>query len=71
MRAVVSTPGGGAGTGAASRFSSIQLPRITGEVRLAVDVIVRMLPWPSKPRRCEPGGSFTLRKCEPRTSGMP
>ena len=68
---LVSTPGGGCGTGAPSRFSSIQLPRITGEVRLAVDVIVSMLPWPSNPRRWPPAGSWTLRKYEPRTSSMP
>ena len=37
-----------------SRLSSTHLPRTTGDVRLAADVTVRMLPWPSSPRR----GSF-------------
>ena len=31
--------------------SSTHLPRSTGEVRSATDVIVRMLPWPNRPRR--------------------
>ena len=32
-------------------FSSSHLPRTTGEVRVAYEVTVRMLPWPSRPRR--------------------
>ena len=46
-----STPGGGCGGGVPSRFSSTHLPRDTGEVRVATDVTVSMLPWPSRPRR--------------------
>ena len=38
------TPGGGVGTGAPIRSSTIHAPRITGEVRSATDVTVRMLP---------------------------
>ena len=40
----VSTPGGGCGTGAPRRFSSTHLPRLTGDVRLPADVVVRKLP---------------------------
>ena len=40
----VSTPGGGTGAGVPSRFSSTHLPRTTGEVRVAIDVTVSMLP---------------------------
>ena len=36
--------------GVPSRFSSIHLPRSTGEVRW-LRGHVRMLPWPSRPRR--------------------
>ena len=43
--------GGGGGGGDASRFSSTHLPRSTGEVRVAYEVSVRMLPWPSRPPR--------------------
>ena len=32
-------------------FSSIHLPRITGDVRVEYDVTVRMLPCPSRPVR--------------------
>ena len=45
----VSTPGGGFGGGAPSTFSSTHLPRVTGDVRFAADVTVRMLPCPSRP----------------------
>ena len=31
------------------------LPRSTGDVLLACDVSVRMLPWPSNPRRVSSG----------------
>ena len=43
--------GGGGGGGEPRMFSSIHLPRITGEVRVAYEVTVRMLPWPSRPPR--------------------
>ena len=57
------TAGGGSG-GVFSRFEMMYLPRSTGDVRLATDVIDRMLPWPSRPRRF---GSVTgtRRKREP------
>ena len=41
---VVSTFGGGGGTGAPRMLSSTHLPRSTGDVRVACDVTVRMLP---------------------------
>src|SRR6266853_2804567 len=41
--------GGGGGGAADNRFSSTHLPRTTGDVRVAYDVSVRMLPWPSRP----------------------
>ena len=42
---------GGGGGGVPTMFSRIHLPRRTGDVRLAYDVTVRMLPWPSRPPR--------------------
>ena len=45
------TSGGGTGGGLPSIFSRIHLPRDTGDVRVATDVTVSMLPWPSSPRR--------------------
>ena len=45
------TLGGGGGGGAPRMLSSRNLPRTTGEVRVEYDVTVRMLPWPSNPRR--------------------
>ncbi len=42
--------GGGLG-GVPSTFSSSHLPRCTGDVRVAMEVTVRMLPCPSRPRR--------------------
>ena len=44
-----------------SRFSSTHFPRCTTEVRLGYDVTVRMLPWPSRPRRF---GSVTRHAAE-------
>jgi hypothetical protein len=63
------TAGGGSG-GVFSRFEMMYLPRSTGEVRLATDVIDSRLAWPSRPRRF---GSVTgtRRKREPYTPGMP
>ena len=45
------TFGGGGGGGVPSSTSITHLPRSTGEVRSATEVSVRMLPWPSRPRR--------------------
>ena len=44
-------PAAGPGTSVPSRFSSIHLPRTTGDVRFGNEVTDRMLPWPSSPRR--------------------
>ena len=66
-RALVSgsggTLGGGGGGGAPRMLSSRYLPRSTGEVRVAYDVTVRILPWPSNPARR--GSVCTRRKCGP------
>ena len=51
------TFGGGGGGGVPRRFSRIHLPRITGEVRVAYEVTVRMLPCRSRPPRSLPGSS--------------
>ena len=51
------TFGGGSGGGAPRMLLRIHLPRITGEVRIAGEVTVRMLPWPSRPRRGLSAGS--------------
>ena len=56
------TSGGGGGGGVPSRFSSIHLPRSTGDVRCGYDVTVRMLPCPSRPRRGAARSSVTRRK---------
>src|SRR5687768_17204593 len=64
------TSGGGGGGGEASRFSSTYFPRNTGDVRVLYDVIDRMLPWPSRPRRGLPSGSVTRRKWLPVMFGI-
>ncbi len=60
----VGTFGSGGGGGVLRNVVRTNLPRKTGDVRVATDVIDRMLPWPSRPRRF---GSVTatLRKREP------
>ena len=68
---LVSTPGGGCGGGAPSRFSRIHLPRTTGDVRFAADVSVSTLPCPSSPRRGLSAGSEMRRMRAPRTLGNP
>src|SRR4029077_20835127 len=45
------TSGGGGGGGVPRTFVSNHLPRIVGDVRLAYEVTVRMLPWPISPFR--------------------
>src|SRR5204863_24897 len=62
---------GGGGGAADRRFSSTHLPRTTGDVRVAYDVSVRMLPWPSRPPRGLPGGNVTRRNWLPWIFGMP
>ena len=64
------TLAGGGGGGAASRFWRIHLPRSTGDVLLGLELTVRMLPWPSSPRRCS-SANATRRNCRPVTFGMP
>ena len=54
-------PGGGLGTAAPSRLCTIHCPRTTGDVRFGADVVVKMLPWPSSPRRGLSAGSATRR----------
>ena len=59
------TSGGGGGGGVPRMFSMIHLPRMTGEVRLAREVPVRMEPWPRSPRRTLSAGRVTRRKRSP------
>src|SRR4029079_9231438 len=56
------TLAGGGGGGVPRRFSRIHLPRITGEVRVAYDVTVRILPWRSSPPRSLSESRLTRRK---------
>src|SRR5262245_41082982 len=65
------TFGGGGGGGADSKFSRTHLPRFTGDVRFAYDVIVNRLPWPSSPPRGFPGENVTRRNSGPWIFGMP
>src|SRR5205814_8274398 len=65
------TFGGGSGGGVPRMLLRIHLPRITGDVRIAGDVIVRMLACPSRPRRGLSAGSCTRRKLLPCTFAMP
>jgi hypothetical protein len=58
------TAGGGSG-GVFSRFEMMYFPRNTGDVRLATDVIDRMLAWPSKP--CLLGSVTCTRRKRDRT----
>ena len=44
-------PAAAAAAAMPSSTSIIHLPRSTGDVRSATDVSIRMLPWPSRPRR--------------------
>src|SRR5436309_1234253 len=61
---------GGGGGGELRRFSRIQLPRSTGEVRLEYDDTVSTLACVRMPPRCVPVRS-TLRNSWPLTPGMP
>jgi hypothetical protein len=63
------TFGGGSGGGMPTMVSRIHLPAATGEVRVAYEVSVRMLPWPRRPPRGSPAGSATRRKLSPATFG--
>ena len=65
------TFGGGGGGGADNRFSSTHLPRFTGDVRFAYEVIVSRLPWPSRPPRGLPAGNVTRWNSGPWILGMP
>src|SRR5580704_13557418 len=60
----VGTFGGGAGGGVLRKVLRTYFPRKTGEVLVATEVIDRMLPCPSKPRRLG-SVSFTRRNCGP------
>ena len=65
------TFGNGGGGGVPTMFSRIHLPRITGEVRVAYEVTVRMLPWRSNPPRSLSLSSATRRNWLPYTFGIP
>src|SRR5437867_7698294 len=65
------TFGNGGGGGVPMILSRIHLPRITGEVRVAYDVTVRMLPWRSNPPRWLSLSRETRRKRLPYTFGIP
>src|SRR5688572_1174679 len=60
------TLGGGGGGGEPSSTSMIHLPRNTGDVRSAIEVSSRTLPWPSTPRRFE-SAIVTRRNSLPRS----
>ena len=51
-------------------FSRIHLPRLTGEVRVGLDVAARTLAWVSTPPLGVPA-SETRRKASPEMPGMP
>ena len=63
-----STPEGGGGGGVPRMFSRIHLPRLTGEVRVGLDVDARTLAWVSTPPRDVPA-SDTRRKPSPDNPG--
>ena len=63
------TFGGGGGGGDPSSTSITHLPRITGDVRSAIEVSVSTLPWPRMPRRSS--GTVTRRNWLPVTLAMP
>ncbi len=63
------TLGGGGGGGEPSITCMIHLPRCTGEVRSATEVIISTLPWVSTPRRVS--GRVTRRNVDPVTLGRP
>src|SRR5688500_19781253 len=64
------TLGGGGGGGVPRSTSITHFPRSTGDVRLAREVSVSTLPWPSRPSRV---GSVTCRrsKATPPRAGLP
>ena len=64
------TSGAGGGGGVPSTFSRIHLPRFTGLVRVGLEVTVSVLAIVTTPPR-RLSGSFTLRKSDPLTPGMP
>src|SRR5262245_51263374 len=65
------TFGSWGGGGVPMILSNIHLPRITGEVRVAYDVTVRMLPCRSSPPRLLSLSRETLRKRLPYTFEIP
>ena len=67
---IAGTIGGGSGGGVPRMLFRIHLPRSTGDVRIACDVKVRMLPCPSSPPRGLSAGNVTRRKWAPWTWGM-
>src|SRR4051794_34026353 len=67
----IGTLGGGGGGSTPRMLLRIHLPRFTGDVRIAKDVVVRMLAWPSSPPRGLSRFRLTRRKWLPLTLGMP
>src|SRR5260221_1343348 len=61
------TSGSGGGGGDPSRFSRTHLPRITGDVRVAYEVTVKILPWRNRPPRSLSRSRATRRKRLPYT----
>ena len=57
----VSTPAGGAGTGAPKMLSASHFPRSTGEVRSGYDVVASSAPAASSPPRRAGSGNVTRR----------
>ena len=60
---------GGGGGGSASMLSRIHLPRLTGEVRVGLEVSIRMLACVNTPRR--PSVRATRWNSSPLTLGIP
>src|ERR1043166_8330311 len=63
-------PGGGGG-GEPSKLSRIHLPRSTGDVRVAYEDTVKILPCPRSPPRTRSAGNVTRRKWVPYTPEIP
>ena len=59
------TSGGGGGGGVHKSSESTHSPRRTGEVRVAIEVIVKMLAWVSNPPRWLFGFTGTRTSADP------
>ena len=65
------TFGGGGDGGAQSSSASTHWPRRTGEVRVAIAVMVSTLACASRPPRCVSGATGTRTSCVPVTPAIP